>query len=171
MLGALIDETLDQGTDWFQASSLQVTSIDVGNATTNVIPARAAARVNIRFNDKHSSASLRAWMVERLEPHDGRYAMDVQVSGEAFFTAPGPLSALVARAIGGVRGIEPKLSTTGGTSDARFIRRLAPVVEFGLPSRTMHKVDERAAIADIRDLARIYAGVLDGFFAQPAGAA
>lgn len=165
MLGTLIDETLDEGTDWFQASSLQVTSIDVGNAATNVIPARATARVNIRFNDRHSSASLRAWMTERLKPHDGRYAMDMQVSGEAFFTAPGPLSALVARAIGMVRAVEPKLSTTGGTSDARFIRRVAPVVEFGLPSRTMHKVDERAAVADIRDLARIYAGVLDGFFA------
>ncbi len=163
MLGALIDETLDTGTDWFQASSLQVTSIDVGNAATNVIPARATARVNIRFNDRHTSAALRAWMTERLEPHEGKYAMDVQVSGEAFFTAPGPLSALVARAISQVRGIEPKLSTTGGTSDARFIRRVAPVVEFGLPSRTMHKVDERAALADIHDLARIYAGVLDGF--------
>jgi succinyl-diaminopimelate desuccinylase len=171
MLAALIDETLDTGTDWFQASSLQATTIDVGNATTNVIPARATARVNIRFNDQHSSAALRAWMTERLKPHEGHYTMDVQVSGEAFFTAPGPLSALVARAIGQVRGVEPKLSTTGGTSDARFIRRLAPVVEFGLPSRTMHKVDERAAVADIRDLARIYAGVLDGFFATPASAA
>jgi succinyl-diaminopimelate desuccinylase len=166
MLSMLVAETLDEGTDWFQPSSLQVTSIDVGNAATNVIPARATARVNIRFNDRHTSASLRDWMTGRLEPDAGRYAMDVQVSGEAFFTPPGALSALVARAIGNVRGIEPKLSTTGGTSDARFIRRLAPVVEFGLPSRTMHKVDERAALADIRDLARIYACVLDGFFSQ-----
>jgi succinyl-diaminopimelate desuccinylase len=171
MLAALIAAPLDHGTDWFQASSLQVTSIDVGNPATNVIPARASARVNIRFNDRHSSASLRAWMAERLKPHDGRYAIDVQVSGEAFLTPPGPLSALVARAIAGVRAVEPTLSTTGGTSDARFIRRIAPVVEFGLPSRTMHKLDERAAVADIRDLARIYGAVLDAFLATPAAGA
>ena len=164
MLGRLIAEPLDAGNDWFQPSSLQITTMDVGNAATNVIPAKAAARFNIRFNDQHSSASLTRWVKEKLAPEDGRYTMDVQVSGESFLTAPGPLSDLVARAIASVRPATPKLSTTGGTSDARFIRRFAPVIEFGLPSRTMHKVDERAATADIADLARIYRGVLDGFF-------
>ncbi len=164
MLGRLIAEPLDAGNDWFQPSSLQITTIDVCNAATNVIPAKAAARFNIRFNDQHSSASLIRWVKEKLAPEDGRYTMDVQVSGESFLTAPGPLSDLVARAIASVRPATPKLSTTGGTSDARFIRRFAPVIEFGLPSRTMHKVDERAATADIADLARIYRGVLDGFF-------
>jgi len=164
MLGRLIAEPLDAGNDWFQPSSLQITTMDVGNAATNVIPAKAAARFNIRFNDQHSSASLIRWVKEKLAPEDGRYTMDVQVSGESFLTAPGPLSDLVARAIASVRPATPKLSTTGGTSDARFIRRFAPVIEFGLPSRTMHKVDERAATADIADLARIYRGVLDGFF-------
>jgi succinyl-diaminopimelate desuccinylase len=167
MLARLTDDQLDQGNEWFQQSSLQVTSIDVGNATTNVIPARACARFNIRFNDQHSSAALIARIKSLLAEHDGKYELSVQVSGESFLTQPGPLSALVARAIGAVRPDQmPRLSTTGGTSDARFIARHAPVVEFGLVSRTMHKTDERAALADITDLARIYAGVLDGFFVR-----
>ncbi len=164
MLDRLIAEPLDQGNEWFQASSLQITTIDVANAATNVIPAKAAARFNIRFNDLHSSATLSEWIAAKLAPDAGHYAMDVQVSGESFLTPPGALSDLVGRAIAAVRPAAPKLSTTGGTSDARFIRKFGPVVEFGLPSRTMHKVDERAATADIADLARIYAAVLDGFF-------
>ncbi len=164
MLDRLIAEPLDAGNEWFQASSLQITTIDVANAATNVIPARAGARFNIRFNDLHSSASLTEWIKAKLAADAGHYAMDVQVSGESFLTPPGALSDLVGQAIAAVRPATPKLSTTGGTSDARFIRRFGPVVEFGLPSRTMHKVDERAALADIADLARIYGAVLDGFF-------
>lgn len=164
MLAALTAQPLDHGTDWFQPSSLQVTSIDVGNPTTNVIPARAVARFNIRFNDRHGSKSLTRWIEETLAPERGHYDIEISVSGEAFLTPPGRLSDLVTGAIAKVRPTAPKLSTTGGTSDARFIRAHAPVVEFGLPSRTMHKVDERAAVADIRDLARIYGHVIDGFF-------
>lgn len=167
MLAKLTEDRLDRGNEWFQESSLQVTSIDVGNPTTNVIPARATARFNIRFNDLHSSTALLARIRNLLAEHEGKYELATQVSGESFLTQPGPLSALVARAVGAVRpNLVPRLSTTGGTSDARFIARHAPVVEFGLVSRTMHKTDERAPLADIHDLARIYAGVLDGFFAR-----
>lgn len=165
MLADLIGEPLDQGTEFFQPSSLQITTIDVGNPTTNVIPARATAGINIRFNDRHSSKSLTEWMRRRLDAIGGRYEMAVSVSGEAFLTPPGDLSALVVDAVHSVLGRRPELSTTGGTSDARFIRAHAPVIEFGLVSLTMHKVDERAAVADIRNLAAIYEAMLDRFFA------
>ena len=164
MLGALIGEELDRGTDYFQPSSLQITTIDVGNPTTNVIPARATAGFNIRFNDTHSSKSLTEWIRRRLDATGGRYELDISVSGEAFLTPPGELSALVSDAVESVTGRRPELSTTGGTSDARFIRAHAPVIEFGLVGLTMHKTDERAAIADINALAAIYGAMLDRFF-------
>jgi succinyl-diaminopimelate desuccinylase len=166
MLADLTAQALDEGNAHFQSSSLQVTSIDVGNPTTNLIPAVANAAFNIRFNNIHSSASLTAWIKQRLAAFDGRYDLDIKVSGEAFLTEPGPLSDLVAGTIERVIGRRPRLSTTGGTSDARFIRAHAPVVEFGLVGRTMHKIDEHARVADIRDLATIYAAVLDGYFAR-----
>ncbi|MBI3453624.1 MAG: succinyl-diaminopimelate desuccinylase [Rhodospirillales bacterium] len=164
MLAELTGEALDNGSEWFQPSSLQVTTIDVGNPATNVIPARAAAALNIRFNDRHSSKTLIEWMRRKLDAAGGTYALDTQVSGESFLTLPGKLSDLVADAVETVAGRRPELSTTGGTSDARFIRAYSPVVEFGLVGRTMHKADERAAVKDIRDLATIYGAMLDRFF-------
>ena len=165
MLDALIGEELDAGTEHFQPSSLQVTSIDVANAATNVIPAAARAQLNIRFNDRHSSDSLKAWIGRKLGAAGGRYDIAYEVSGEAFLTPPGPLSDLLVKAIEAMTGRRPRLSTTGGTSDARFIRAYCPVVEFGLVGRTMHKVDERAAVADILNLAAIYGAALDAYFA------
>jgi len=165
MLDALIAKPLDAGNAYFQPSSLQITTIDVGNPTTNVIPARARAGINIRFNDIHTSKSLTEWVRGKLDAVGGRYELSVSVSGEAFLTPPGPLSELVSSAVDSVLKRKPQLSTTGGTSDARFIRAHAPVIEFGLVSLTMHKVDERAAIADIRGLSAIYEAALDRFFA------
>ncbi len=164
MLAALTEPELDKGNEWFQQSSLQVTSIDVGNPAHNVIPATARASINIRFNDQHSSESLTKWLRKRLDEVGGRYDLQIQVSGESFLTKPGSLSDLVSNAAAAVTGRNARLSTTGGTSDARVICNYAPVVEFGLISRTMHKVDERAAVADIRSLTAIYGGILDRFF-------
>jgi succinyl-diaminopimelate desuccinylase len=160
---------IDEGTEHFQPSNLQITSIDVGNPATNVIPARAEARFNARFNDLHTSASLGEWMREAFdrEAGDGGYTLDIHVSGEAFLTPPGPLSELVSAAVEAELGTVPELSTTGGTSDARFIKDHCPVAEFGLVGATMHKTDENIAVADLESLSRIYQTVLDRFFAAP----
>jgi succinyl-diaminopimelate desuccinylase len=166
MLSALTAEPLDAGNAAFQPSSLQITTIDVGNPVTNVIPARAKARFNIRFNDMHSSASLEAWIRRTLDAAGGRYALAIEVSGESFLTPEGRLSAILVDAIAEVTGRKPDLSTTGGTSDARFITRFAPVIDFGLVGRTMHKIDERAPVADIDALSRIYEAILVRFFAD-----
>jgi succinyl-diaminopimelate desuccinylase len=138
-----------------------MTSIDVGNAATNVIPAKAVARLNIRFNDRHSGDSLSRWLQRHIAAAGGRFALDVEVSGEAFITPPGPLSAVVAEAVNAVTGMDPQFTTGGGTSDARFIKDACPVVEFGMPGDTAHKVDENVAVADIEALTAIYAAVLD----------
>jgi succinyl-diaminopimelate desuccinylase len=164
MLGRLTSEPLDQGTAHFQPSTLQVTSIDVGNPASNVIPAAARAVFNIRFNDAHTGLSLRRWLDERLAADDARYDLAVTVSGEAFLTPPGPFSDLVCRAVEAATGRRPALSTTGGTSDARFIKDYCPVAEFGMVGQTMHKVDEHVSLADIDRLARVYEGILDGYF-------
>ena len=164
MLAGVTGAELDQGTDHFQPSSLEVTSVDVGNPATNVIPARAEAAFNIRFNDRHSSDSLERWLRERFDEVGGRYDLDIQVSGEAFLTPPGALSELVADAVERVLGTRPELGTTGGTSDARFIKDHCPVAEFGLVGETMHKVDERAAVGDLQALTEVYKAVLDAFF-------
>ena len=166
MLAALTAEPLDAGNAAFQPSSLQITTIDVGNPVTNVIPARAKARFNIRFNDMHSSASLEAWIRRTLDAVGGRYALAIEVSGESFLTPEGRLSAILVAAVEDVTGRKPALSTTGGTSDARFISRFAPVIDFGLVGRTMHKIDERAPVADIAALSRIYEAILIRFFAD-----
>ncbi|MDF3074385.1 MAG: succinyl-diaminopimelate desuccinylase [Alphaproteobacteria bacterium] len=168
MMAALIEQPLDSGTEFFEASSLQFYTADVGNPTNNLIPAAAKASFNIRFNNLHTSQSLETLVRQKLDAVGGNYRLDVAVSGEAFFTAPGPLSALVAGAINEVTGKQPELSTTGGTSDARFIRDYCPVVEFGLVGQTMHKVDERAALADIAQLQEVYRLILERFFAPPA---
>ena len=164
-LDALANTKLDDGTDHFQPSNLQLTTIDTGNPATNVTPAQATAGFNIRFNDLHTGASLTEWLHEQCKAIGGQYDLDIRISGEAFLTPPADFSALMARVVKDVTGIEPELSTSGGTSDARFIKDYCPVAEFGLIGQTMHKVDERIAVADIRALADIYAAVLDGYFA------
>lgn len=160
LVGALAEIealVLDEGTDWFQSSNIEVTDLDVGNPATNVIPGRAAARLSIRFNDLHRGDAL----IERVRAIVARHAPDSQVigkvSGEAFLTPPGAFSTLVAEAIREHTGLTPELSTTGGTSDARFLSRLCPTVEFGLLNATMHKLDEAVAVEDLRNLQAIYA--------------
>ena len=145
---------LDTGTDWFQPSNIEITDIMIGNPATNVIPAKATARISIRFNDRHTAASLAAMVSEIAARHGG--TARAEISGEAFLTQPGAFSALVAAAIEAETGAAPEASTTGGTSDARFLKDLCPVIEFGLSNATMHKCDEAVAIADLAALARIY---------------
>ena len=151
---------LDEGTEWFQPSNIEITDLHVGNPATNVIPARAAARLSIRFNDRHTGASLAALIEGIVRAHAPGAVVTAKVSGEAFRTDPGPLSDGVADAIRTITGLEPALSTTGGTSDARFISRLCPVVEFGLLNATMHKLDEAVAVADLETLTQVYAEVI-----------
>ncbi len=161
ILAAIEAITLDQGTDWFQASNIEITDLEVGNPATNVIPAAARARLSIRFNDLHSGQALveQITTIVRAEAPGGEVV--ARISGEAFLTPPGDFSALVSAAISGETGLVPELSTSGGTSDARFLSKLCPVVEFGLCNATMHKLDEAVALADIAALVRIYAGVLE----------
>jgi succinyl-diaminopimelate desuccinylase len=164
LLGALTAEPLDAGTAHFQPSGLQVTTIDIGNPATNVIPGTARATFNIRFNDLWTSGKLKEWVAERLAAVGGEYQLGWEVSGESFLVPPGQVSDCLAGAIGAVTGRTPELSTTGGTSDARFIQAYCPVAEFGLVGQTMHKTDERVAIADIAQLTAIYEAFLDRFF-------
>jgi succinyl-diaminopimelate desuccinylase len=164
MLHALTAEPLDAGSAHFQPSTLQVSTIDIGNPASNVIPAKAKAVFNIRFNDRWSSLTLKQWMTDRLMAVGGKWDLDVQVSGESFLTPPGRVSELLADAVEKVTGRRPALSTTGGTSDARFIWKHCPVAELGLVGRTMHKVDERVPAADIHALAEIYKAALDLYF-------
>ena len=159
ILAAIEAEELDQGTDWFQPSNIEITDLEVGNPAHNVIPGQATARISIRFNDQHSGASLIERMKELAAVEGG--TVEARISGESFLTQPGPLSDLVTAAIRDVTGIEAELSTTGGTSDARFLSRLCPVVEFGLNNATMHKLDEAVAVQDLRDLQRIYARIAE----------
>ena len=164
MAQGLASTALDDGTEHFQPSSLQVTSVDVGNPTTNLIPARAEARFNIRFNDRYSGAGLEAWLRQALDRHGHSYALEVSVSGESFLTPPGSLVDLAADAVQRVAGRTPELSTSGGTSDARFIKDYCPVVELGLVSETAHKVDEYLEIEDLENLTRVYETMLAGYF-------
>jgi succinyl-diaminopimelate desuccinylase len=165
LLAALTGSTLDAGTEHFQPSSLQVTTIDIGNPATNVVPGQARATFNIRFNDRWTSDALKAWVGERLAVIGGRHQLAWEVSGESFLVPPGRVSEALGAAIGAVTGQTPELSTTGGTSDARFIHAYCPVAEFGLVGQTMHKADERVEIADITRLTAIYEGFLERFFA------
>ncbi len=148
---------LDTGTKWFQPSNLEITEITAVNRAHNVIPAKGEARISIRFNDLHTGHSLSERVMAIAEKHGGR-ARPV-ISGEPFLTEPGAFSALVAAAVEAETGIAPELSTTGGTSDARFLRAVCPVIEFGLCNATMHKRDEAVAIPDLAALARIYARI------------
>jgi succinyl-diaminopimelate desuccinylase len=154
LLAELDALVLDEGTDWFQPSNLEITQIGIDNPATNVIPAKASARISIRFNDLHTGEGLAARVGEIAARHGG--AARAVISGEAFLTLPGEFSRLVAEAVEVETGIVPEASTSGGTSDARFLRALCPVIEFGLSNATMHKRDEAVAIADLDVLARIY---------------
>lgn len=169
LLARLEAEPLDVGTAHFDASTLAITTIDCGNPATNVIPAVGRATVNIRFNDAHSGASLTDWLsgeAALVQAETGvQIALRVQVSGESFVTPPGEFSALVARAVQAETGVVPVMSTSGGTSDARFVKDHCPVVEFGLVGRTMHQVDERVEVAQIHQLKAVYGRILRDYFA------
>ena len=166
MLGALTDTPLDSGSAHFQPSAVAITSIDVGNPATNVTPAKAQARFNIRFNDRHSGDSLKKLLAERCQAVGGKFDLSMLVTGEPFVVPPGPLSQLVVDAVREVTGRAPELSTHGGTSDARFIRNYCPVVEFGGVNATSHKVDEWMALEDLHRLTEIYFLILQRFFAS-----
>jgi succinyl-diaminopimelate desuccinylase len=169
IMSELMSETLDYGTDHFDASNLEFTSVDVGNRATNVIPGQARARFNIRFNDRHSQASLKTWIETRCtQAARGDVTCQVdyaQGNSDSFLTRPGPFVDLLVGAISEVTGRKPELSTSGGTSDARFIKDYCPVVEFGLVGQTMHQVDERVPTADLVALTAIYRKVLERYFA------
>jgi succinyl-diaminopimelate desuccinylase len=164
LLAGLTARPLDDGTEHFQKSGLQITTIDIGNPATNVIPGVAKATFNIRFNDLWTSGQLKTWVKETLDRVDPAYRLVWEVSGESFLVPPGKVSDCLSGAIFAVTGLTPELSTTGGTSDARFIHAHCPVAEFGLVGQTMHKVDERVELADIVRLVDIYGGFLDRFF-------
>jgi succinyl-diaminopimelate desuccinylase len=168
LLAKLQNYVLDDGYTGFQPSNLEVTTVDVANGATNVIPAQAKARLNIRFNPTHKGAELTAWIeaeaAKAAEGFAGTIKVEPVVSGEAFLTEPGAFTDLVAAAVQDVSGAAPELSTTGGTSDARFIRDLCPVVELGLVGKTMHAIDERAPVEEIRDLQRVYERVIERYF-------
>jgi succinyl-diaminopimelate desuccinylase len=169
LIVALSDEPLDQGSAQFQASNLEFTSVDVGNAASNVIPGQARAKFNIRYNDNHTQDSLRRLVEERLAKACGNriHARIVwePSNSNVFVTKPGPFTDLAVSAIEAVTGRKPELSTSGGTSDARFISSYCPVIEFGLVGQTMHQVDERTPVADLEKLTQVYRGVLDRYFA------
>jgi succinyl-diaminopimelate desuccinylase len=167
LLSAIEAIELDDGTDWFQPSNIEITTIDVGNRATNVIPATASARLSIRFNDRHTGMALVDRISALAATHSPRATVTARIYGEAFLTPPGAFSSLIADAIHSVTGITPDLSTTGGTSDARYLIALCPVVEFGLCNATMHKLDEAVALDDLTMLTEIYAGILTRLFKAP----
>lgn len=168
ILSRLQSRVLDEGYTGFQPSNLEVTTVDVGNTATNVIPASAKARVNIRFNPAHKGKDLAAWIEqecrEAAEGFSGRVEVLCKISGEAFLTEPGAFTDVIAAAVTDATGRAPELSTTGGTSDARFIRALCPVVEFGLVGSTMHQVDERVPVEEVRQLADAYQALINRYF-------
>ena len=176
LLHALTRMPLDEGSEHFQPSNLEVTTIDVGNEAANVIPGEARARFNLRFNDRHTGASLERGIRARFNKFNNElnnnndfdisYELATELTGEAFVTPPGPLSTIVTDAVAAETDTTPALSTTGGTSDARFIKDHCPVVEFGLIGRTMHKVDECVPVAALERLADIYLGILKRYFAR-----
>ena len=168
LMDRLASHALDQGTEHFDQSTLAITTIDVGNPATNVIPAMGKATVNIRFNDAHSGESLTEWLASEVAKVTAETGVDidmkVKISGESFITPPGELSTLIASAVKDELGVTPELSTTGGTSDARFVKDMCPVTEFGLVGKTMHQVDERVEVAQIGQLKAIYTRILRAYF-------
>ena len=166
LLSALDALELDQGTAHFQPSNLEIVSVDVGNKAENVIPAEAKAVFNVRFNDAFTGAKLESLIRATLDAQNVPYEMETRLSGESFYTPPGVHSQMLQDAIKKVTGRDPDLSTTGGTSDARFIRSHCPVIEFGIVGKTMHKVDERVAVSDMHALTAIYSEVLKSWFSR-----
>jgi succinyl-diaminopimelate desuccinylase len=164
LLTALAELKLDSGTAHFDPSNLEIVTIDVGNGATNVIPAKGDAVFNIRFNDSYSSRSLEILIRKTLDAVGGQYDLNFEITGESFLTPPGALAEIVKDAIAASTSLTPSYSTTGGTSDARFIHHHCPVVEFGLVGETMHKVDENVAVADVMTLTDIYRGILERYF-------
>jgi len=168
LLDKLASHQLDTGTEHFDPSTLAITSVDTGNKASNVIPAVTKATVNIRFNDNHSGSSLVSWLNDEIKKVSVDYGIkfetDFKISGESFITPPGELSNLISKAVKKELGVTPKLSTTGGTSDARFIKDICPVTEFGLVGKTMHAVDERVEIKQINQLKEIYTQILEAYF-------
>jgi succinyl-diaminopimelate desuccinylase len=168
LLDKLASHQLDVGTKHFDPSTLAITSVDTGNKASNVIPAVTKASVNIRFNDTHSGSSLISWLEDEMEKVSADYGIkfetDFKITGESFVTPPGELSDLILKAVKKELGVTPKLSTTGGTSDARFIKNVCSVTEFGLVGKTMHAVDERVEIKQINQLKEIYSRILEAYF-------
>ncbi len=168
LIVSLSDEPLDQGSAQFQASNLEFTSVDVGNSAANVIPAQARAKFNIRYNDLHTQASLRELVEARLAKATGNrikaHIVWEPSNANVFVTKPGAFTDLAVAAIEDVTGRKPELSTSGGTSDARFISQYCPVIEFGLVGQTMHQIDERTPVSDLEKLTKIYRGILDRYF-------
>lgn len=162
-LAALIAVPLDAGSAWFEPSGLQVTSIDVGNPASNIIPAAARASLNIRFNDLHRGPDLAAWLRFALARHAERAELEIAISAEPFLTEPGPEITKLAATVEAATGIRPRLETGGGTSDARFIRRLCPVAEFGLVGASMHQADEHVQLTELAALSEVYRAVLSAF--------
>jgi succinyl-diaminopimelate desuccinylase len=169
LMDRLASATLDEGTEHFDPSTLAVVTVDTGNPANNVIPGSCTGCVNIRFNDSHSGASLSDWLEAEAQKVRETFGLKVdlkiKISGESFITPPGPLSDLVAQAVEAETGLAPVLSTTGGTSDARFVKALCPVVEFGLVGQSMHQVDEHVEVAQIHQLKAIYGRILRDYFA------
>ena len=166
LLAALGSGALDSGTSHFPPSNLEITSIDCGNNVSNLIPSRITARFNIRFNDSQSGAEWEKFIRARLDTAALPYELRVAISGEAFVTQPGAFSSLIAETVRDVTGLDPEASTSGGTSDARFIAPYCPVVEFGLVGESMHKIDESVRISDIESLTEIYYRLLKKFFSE-----
>lgn len=161
MLHRLKAEPVDSGNDWFPPSNLEITSIDAVNPTHNLIPARARAHFNIRFNDGFTGETMQQWVRAHCDAIGGPYQLSMRVSGESFLSPPGLLSDALVRAVHTVTGHTPQLSTTGGTSDARFIRDYCPVIEFGTTGFTPHQVNERVEVAVLEQLAEVYARLID----------
>jgi len=170
LLSALSAEPLDQGTEHFQPSNLEITTVDVGNTATNVIPNSARAVFNVRFNDTYTPDTLITRLSDQLGAAGDNFDLEFSVSGDSFLTPPGLLSDVMSQAVKKITGLTPELSTSGGTSDARFIKNHSAVAEFGLMNRTAHKVDECACVEDIRKLADIYYEMIAGYFQESARA-
>jgi len=170
LMDALTQESLDQGSEHFDPSTLAITTIDTGNSASNVIPEKATAKVNIRFNDNHTGESIRRWLERTSDSVSKKTGteikVDTHITGDSFLTTPGKLSDIVCKSIQQELGVKPVLSTTGGTSDARFIKNVCPVVEFGLVGKTIHAIDERVEISQIRDLKKVYTRILENYFAE-----
>jgi succinyl-diaminopimelate desuccinylase len=174
ILARFYDAPLDYGSAHFSPSNLEVTTIDVGNPTVNMIPAFAEARFNVRFNDRHSTDALKAQLRQQailaLSGTDLEFSLEFDPPSDCFLTEPGPLDALLSEAVSEITGLTPSLSTDGGTSDARFIKEYCPVIEFGLTTATIHKADEHVAIADLEQLTAVYRRFIALYFETFGGA-